>query len=178
MKRLRNRIALRKLTPAVLLGCAALAAAAPASAATLQVAGVQSAPLSSSDPCFDPSALTSYSIAGGLVGCWYTDTLVIHPAQPSGTLSGTIQATGTEHFVGCLDLDGDGACTTGDPSGTLQFSYQFSGKFDPLTGAEIHGRCQHPITSGTGDFAGASGVITFKDDATNGTSLYGGHLGY
>jgi hypothetical protein len=175
MKRQRNRIATRLLTLAVLWGCVALVAAAQASAATLQVAGVQSAPVSSSGPCFDPSALTSYSIAGGLVGCWYTDTLNVRGA---GQPSGTVQATGTEHFVGCLDLDGDGACVTGDPSGTLSFSFQFSGKFDPVTGAEIHGRCHHPITSGTGDFAGATGVITFKDDVTNGTSLYRGHVAF
>jgi hypothetical protein len=45
-----------------------------------------------------------------------------------------------------------------------------------VTGAELHGRCQHPIISGSGDFEGASGVITFKDDVTNGTSLYRGHV--
>jgi hypothetical protein len=170
-----NQNGTRLLPLAAIVSCVALVAAAPASAATFQVGGVQSAPVSSG-PCFDPNAISSYTMAGGLVGCWYTDTLVTHPAQPNGTPSGTIQATGTEHFVGCLDLDNDGACTTGDPSGTLQFSYQFSGKFDPVTGAEIHGRCQHPIVSGTGDFANASGVITFKDDVTNGTSVYAGHV--
>jgi hypothetical protein len=115
-------------------------------------------------------------MVGGLIGCWYTDTLVIHPAQPNGTPSGAIQATGTEHFVGCLDVNDDQTCDSGDPEGTLSFTFQFSGKFDPVTGAEIHGRCQHPIVSGTGDFAGASGVINFKDDVTNGTSLYAGQV--
>jgi hypothetical protein len=114
-------------------------------------------------------------MTGSLVGCWYTDTFVVHPAQPDGTPSGEIQATGTEHFIGCLDLDADGSCT-GDPSGTMGFTYQFTGKFDAL--GEIHGRCQHPITpgSGTGVFTGASGVITFNDDigddANNGCASY------
>jgi hypothetical protein len=112
-------------------------------------------------------------MAGGLIGCWYTDTLT---TRGTGQPSGTIQATGTEHFVGCLDLDRDRACGAGDPSGTLGFSFKFSGKFGPVTGAELHGRCQHPIISGSGDFEGASGVITFKDDVTNGTSLYRGHV--
>ena len=170
-----KRIRTHLLPLAAIAGCVALVAAAPASAATFQVGDVQSAPVSSG-PCFDPNAIASYAMAGGLVGCWYTDTLVTHAAQLYGTPSGTVQATGTEHFVGCLDLDNDGACSAGDPSGTLQFSYQFSGKFDTITGAEIHGRCQHPITSGTGDFANASGVINFKDDVTNGTSLYTGHV--
>jgi hypothetical protein len=153
----------------------AFAGGTPASAANVQVAGVQSAPLISG-PCFDPTAITSYTMVGGLIGCWYTDTLVIHPAQPNGTPSGAIHATGTEHFVGCLDVNGDQTCDSGDPEGTLSFTFQFSGKFDPVTGAEIHGRCQHPIVSGTGDFAGASGVINFKDDVTNGTSLYAGQV--
>jgi hypothetical protein len=136
--------------------------------------GVQSAPVSSG-PCFDPNAVASYVIGGGLVGCWSTDTFVTHSAQPNGTPSGTIQATGTEHFVGCLDVDADRSCMH-DPSGSLAFTYQFSGKFDPATGAEIHGRCQHPIVSGTGDFADASGIISFKDDVANSTSLYTGHV--
>jgi hypothetical protein len=109
-------------------------------------------------------------MTGSLVGCWYTDTFVTHAAQPNGTPGGAIQATGVEHFIGCLDVGGDGVCSGGDPSGTLAFTYQFSGKFNTL--AEIHGRCQHPIVSGTGGFDGSRGVVTFKDDVANGTSLY------
>jgi hypothetical protein len=169
----RLRRLLLVLIPTV--GALTFVGAAPASAGTVQIAGAQSAPVSSG-ACFDSDAPASYTMIGALVGCWYTDTSVIHPGQPNGTPGGTVQATGTEHFVGCLDLDGDGACGPGDPSGTLQFSHQFSGKFDPVTGAEIHGRCQHPITSGTGDFAAATGVITFTDDVTNGTSVYSGHI--
>ena len=149
-----------------------LAGAAPASAGETHIAGVQSPPLSSG-PCFDPGAITSYTMTGGLVGCWYTDTLT---TRGTGQPSGTIQVTGTEHFVGCLDLNGDRTCDGADPQGTLTFSFRFSGKADPVTGAEIRGRCHHPIISATGDFAGASGVIMFKDDVTTGTSLYKGHL--
>jgi hypothetical protein len=113
-------------------------------------------------------------MAGGLIGCWYTDTFILHPAQPNGTPSGVIQATGTEHFIGCLDGDGDDTCTASDPAGTLAFTYQLSAKYDLTTDAEIHGRCQHPIVpgSGTGGFLGARGVITFNDDVTNGTFPY------
>jgi hypothetical protein len=70
------------------------------------------------DPMFTGTPAQENVMTGSLVGCWYTDTLVINPAQPNGTPSGTIQATGTEHFVGCLDVDGDGTCA-GDPSRTL-----------------------------------------------------------
>ena len=151
---------------ALIAGFAALSAT-PASAASVQVSGVQT-PVSSG-PCFDPGAVASFTMQGSLIGCWSVDTFNVQ-SQPSGTF----QATGTEHFTGCLDLDGDQACTAGDPQGTLYFSFQFTGKVDPVTFAEIFGRCQHPIVAGTGDFAGAFGVLTFKDDVTNGTSLYRG----
>jgi hypothetical protein len=106
---------------------------------------------------------------------WYTDTLNFR-GNPVGAPSGTIQATGTEHFAGCLDLDTDGSCT-GDPHGTLAFTFQLSAKFEPVPPfSEIHGRCQHPILSGTGDLAGATGVITFKDDVANSTAPYSGHV--
>ena len=44
------------------------------------------------------------------------------------------------------------------------------------TFAQEHGRCHHPITGGTGDFAGATGVLRFKDDPVAGCSYYSGHL--
>ena len=103
----------------------------------------------------------TYTMYGSLKGCWYT-TIDLVRERPSGTA----QVRGTELFDGCLDLGGDG-CTSGDPAGTISFSFQFSGKFEtvfPYT--EIRGRCQRQITSGTDGFAAASGVITFKDDVT------------
>lgn len=168
-----RRVGARLLALVAVSAAFAFVVAAPASAGTMQVAGVQSAPVTSG-PCFDSMAVNpSYTMVGGLVGCWYTDTF---NQRGAGQPSGTIQATGTEHFVGCLDLNGDGTCDPGEPSGTLMFTFQFTGKFAPVTIAEIHGRCQHPIVSGTDGFAGASGVITFKDDVVTGTSNYKGHV--
>jgi len=71
------------------------------------------------------------------------------------TPSGGYHETGREMFVGTLN---------GGPVGTFTTSYVFSGKYAP-TGAEIHGRCHHPITkgSGTGGLAGAEGRVDFKD---------------
>lgn len=151
----------------------ALVGASSSSAGTMQVSGIQSVPAGPGDPCFDPDAVASYAMEGSLVGCWHTDTFNVRgDGQPSGTL----QATGQEHFVGCLDLDGDHACGSDEPHGTLLFNYQFTGKFDVVTFEEIHGRCWHPIVAGTGGFAGASGVITFHDDVATGTAPYGGHI--
>jgi hypothetical protein len=162
----------------ILLVAAALAAAscclvaAPASASQNQVSGIQSAG-GTAPACGDPSA--SFTMTGGLVGCWYSDTgtFTVHT-----TASGTalIHAAGTEHFTGCLDVDRDGQCTARDLSGSLYFTYTFTGQYDVATGNEIRGRCHHPIVGGTGDFADATGVMDFKDDVSNGTAPYMGHI--
>ena len=145
------------------------ALAAPASAAGAgQVSGNQ-APVATCEG--DSSALGTYVMDGSLIGCWFTDSFDVVREHASGT----VQITGTEHFDGCLDLGGDGTCS-GDPDGTLSFSFQFSGKFDLVTFAEIRGRCQHPIVSGTGGFGTASGVIMFRDDVATGIAPYRGNI--
>lgn len=105
---------------------------------------------------YDPLALT-----GNLVGCWYT-----YVSDARSHPSGTYQETGTELFVGCLN---------GTTCGTFSTTYTFTAKFAP-TGAELHGRCQHPIVGGTGGFAGMSGVILFKDDVDTGIFYYRGNI--
>ena len=148
--------------------------AAPASASENQVSGIQSTATAS--VCGEPS-LGSYTMTGGLIGCWYTDTF--NPKKSNASASGKYQViyTGTEHFTGCLDSDRDGGCS-GDPTGTFYTTFTFTAQYDALTLEEIRGRCHHPIVSGTGDFAGATGVINFKDDISNGTSPYMGHVGF
>lgn len=111
-----------------------------------------------------------FTMSGSLVGCWYSVDL-IDKFQDNGTL----QETGHELFVGCIDSGGDGSCS-GDPTGTLSFSYVFTGKFDPVTFEEIKGRCTHHVDEGTGGFAQASGVINFKDDVEAGIATYNGNL--
>ena len=129
----------------------------------VQVSGVQTP--------VDPVAGT-YVMSGDLNGWWYTTSISavrIHPA-------GTVQLTGTELFSGCIDSNADGACETGEPAGTLDLAFSFSGKYDDLTEAEIHGRCHHEITGGTGDFSTATGMIDFKDDPATGCASYRGHI--
>jgi len=159
----------KRLIALVTLVAAALLVAAPASGAGAgQVAGNQT-PVATCDG--DTSAFGTYAMDGSLIGCWFADSFEVVREHAGGT----VQITGTEHFDGCLDLGGDGSCS-GDTEGTLSFSFQFSGKFDVVTSAEIRGRCQHPIVSGTGGFATASGVITFKDDVTTGIAPYRGNV--
>ena len=47
---------------------------------------------------------------------------------------------------------------------------------DDTFAEEIHGRCHHPIVDGTGDFAGATGVLQFKDDVVNLKYDWRGHI--
>ena len=154
------------ITLAVTMITAALTA--PAMAATARVVGLQIPDVANMCP---ETSIGTYIMEGGLIGCWYTDEFTTIREQPSGAL----QITGTEHFVGCLDLAGDGSCV-GDPTGTLRFAFQFSAKYDLVTFAEIRGRCQHLVVSGTGGFADADGVITFKDDVSTGSASYLGSV--
>ena len=73
--------------------------------------------------------------------------------------------SGTEHFTGCVNSDGDAVCDPGGPSGTFNTTFTFTAKFD-ADGNEVHGRCNHPIVSGTGGFDGVTGVVNFTDDVT------------
>jgi hypothetical protein len=102
---------------------------------------------------------------GDLIGCLYI-TVLTAESSPSGTY----RETGTEFY----DIVGG---TFG--TGTFSTTYRFTGKYDD-SGAEIFGRCQHPLVagSGTGDFEGATGRIDMKDDVETGEFLYRGHLGW
>jgi hypothetical protein len=176
----RRRRALRPLL--VLLGALVAAAAVPAAASAHvgnnQVSGDQSPPVTDANRCFEKSAAASYTMTGSLVGCWYTDTFIVTKDTKRNGIE-EIHAIGTEHFVGCLDVDRGRHCTRPDPHGTLAFTFTFIGQFNATTGKEIQGSCHHPIVSGTDDFAGATGVLNFTDTIVNETlvsSPYTGHI--
>jgi len=144
---------IQRLTLLGVLGLALSALVNPASAAgTTQISG--DATFDAAGPCGTPPAgfpdYAGLELTGDLEGCWYTDVENIKV-----TPSGGYHETGREMFVGTLN---------GGPVGTFTTTYIFSGKYAP-TGAEIHGRCHHPITkgSGTGGLAGAEGRVDFKD---------------
>jgi hypothetical protein len=64
---------------------------------------------------------------------------------------------------------------SGEPTGRFNTTFTFTAKLDPTIG-EIHGRCHHPIVSGSGAFAGARGVISFKDIPAEGRFPYHGNI--
>lgn len=138
----------------LILGAVAVAPGTMASSATI-VSGLQVP--DTTGACNDnPDAIASYQMSGSLIGCWYTDTGVYKNVSPTGFL-----ATGTEHFVGCL----------GSSCGTLFTTFTFTATY--VGDVEAHGRCHHPITGGTGAFAGATGSINFKDDPSGCATYHG-----
>ena len=127
--------------------------------AFIDTAGACPAPPAGYDD-FPPIVMT-----GSLTGCWYTKIL-----SSKQTSSGVYLETGQEIFVGSLN---------GGAEGTFGTTYRFESKWDPdaATGTEIRGRCQHPIVTGTDDFAGATGRVDFKDIiGVPVTYVYRGHI--
>jgi hypothetical protein len=166
MTTVRNR--LRAMTLMTLVVASLLAVlASPASAGTTQVSGGGVFNDDCQPPVGSPPAdLGDYppiDLSGSLDGCWYT-----HVSYSKLNPSGTYQEKGTEVFVGCLN---------GSTCGTFETTYTFTAKYvDDTFAEEIHGRCHHPIVRGTGDFAGAKGLILFKDDVVNLVFDYRGHI--
>jgi hypothetical protein len=128
----------------------ALVLAASASAATYQVSGTQTV--------VDEAAGT-YTMQGSLIGDWAITSFTELATSP------IYRGKGTEEFSGCLDVKRDGRCTKRDPSGTLSFRFRYWALFD-ATGGLVWGTCTHPVTGGTGGFAGAKGVISMVDTPT------------
>ena len=147
----------------LLAGMMALAAFGPAMAAgNTQIAG--DGAYDSEGHCTgDPDSWFTMQMSGDLVGCWYNHGWVVTHNTPSGAY----QERGTETFVGCL--------ADGTTCGTFNTTYTFTGKYAP-DGSEIRGACQHPIVRGTGDFAGISGQVNFKDNVTTGVAAFKGHI--
>jgi len=113
-------------------------------------------------------AVYAIKMTGDLEGCLYA-FIDDYECSPSGTY----REEGREHFVG----------TYNGQSGEFWTTYKFEARYEGCNngapeGAEIFGRCQHPIVagSGTGVFAGVSGQINFKDDIEAGNFPYRAQL--
>jgi len=97
-------------------------------------------------------------MTGGLLGDWKITSFTETAQKP------VFKGKGTESFSGCIDRKLDGSCA-GDPSGTLKFKFRYWGKFGKGDSLEL-GTCAHPVTGGSGDFAGASGFLMMVDTPT------------
>jgi len=109
------------------------------------------------------------TMTGDINGCLY-----VFVDEYECSPSGTYREEGREKFVG----------TYNGQAGTFWTNYKFEAKYEGCSpdgsylGAEIFGRCQHPIvqSSGTGIFSGVTGQINFKDDIEAGNYPYRGQL--
>ncbi|HET6557900.1 MAG TPA: hypothetical protein VFG54_11340 [Prolixibacteraceae bacterium] len=122
------------------------------------------------DPA-DVGADYTIVMEGDLEGCLHTyvDDFECSP-------SGTYREVGRELFVG----------TYNGVSGSFWTTYKFEAKYEGCAedgsylGAEIKGRCQHPLINGSGEgvFEGVAGRLDFKDDIQGSsiTYYYRGHL--
>jgi hypothetical protein len=138
-------------------------------AGATQISGVGFFATTSECDAVSQGADFALRMTGDLEGCLYTfvDDFECSP-------SGTYREEGREYFVG----------TYNGGSGTFRTTYKFEAKYEGCSvngsavGAEIKGRCQHPIVngSGTGVFTGVNGRLDFKDDVVAGNFLYRGHL--
>jgi hypothetical protein len=174
----------RLVTSAALIAVLVCAGSALARSSTVGVSGIQAAVDTTAgapgDPCrtADPEtgAPAQHNVmTGSLIGCWYTDTGDYIDGTPLP--DGVVVVAGTEHFVGCLDINHTGKCTHADPTGSLALTYTFEAQFSSPTN-EIWGGCQHGIVPGmgTGGLARATGWLDFTDNVTNGTSAYHGYI--
>ncbi|GAA4645834.1 hypothetical protein GCM10023115_37940 [Pontixanthobacter gangjinensis] len=109
-------------------------------------------------------------LTGDLEGCLYV-FVKDYGCSPSGTY----REAGQELFVGLYNGE----------EGSFMTNYKFEAKYEAcedgfFVGAEIFGRCQHPLIrgSGTGVFEGVSGRLDFKDNVETGEFPYKGHFRY
>ena len=145
------------------VSASSVAAAPTITMGNTQISGVGVFTNTAECPADSPNVYPPIKLTGGLVGCWYTDTVeVLH-----FTHNGAYQERGTETFIGCL--------SDGTTCGTFKTEYKFTARY-AADGSELHGHCEHPVVSGTGDFAGITGQVNFKDDVQTGEFFYKGHF--
>jgi hypothetical protein len=141
---------------ATVLGTAIAASLLATTAVAVTVSGEQF-PVAGKQTVVSEKAGIS-KMSGGLVGSWKITSFKELATKP------VFKGKGTELFNGCIDRQLDGSCT-GDPSGTINFKFRYWGKFSASDALEL-GTCAHPVTGGTGDFAGATGFLMMVDTPT------------
>lgn len=129
--------------------------------------------LATNEECDSPAEGAVYALrmTGDLVGC-----LFIYIDYYKCSPSGAYYEEGREYFVG----------TYKGETGSFWTTYKFEAKYEGCNpdgsyyGAEILGRCQHPIVLGSGEgvFEGVKGRLDIKDDIDAGNYPYRGHFNW
>jgi hypothetical protein len=114
----------------------------------------------------------------GLDGC--LSVLSVDDSRLSN--GGVYKEYGTERFEGSI-VYSEGGVRVESQSGTFDTDYVITSKWagEPFLSDQFHGRCQHPITPGTGTdaFEGATGRLDFKDTIVGGVAVeypFSGHI--
>jgi hypothetical protein len=164
MSRIRTGVV---IATAAVLVAAVWASTAAAGAAPVTVKGTQTVVNESKG---------KYTVQGDLLGTWNITAFTTHYQGSEGQFVGS----GKELFAGCRDVDRSGACDTGEPKGTIRFTFIYWATLDPKTQALVKGQCVHPVLGGTGAFAGVKGIVHMTDSPTaNGVrTTYTGTLRY
>ena len=139
--------------------------AAAALAAATMVAGAAAATGAAAEAYPVRGVQTGDATTGDLVGTFAG--LTITSVTPHG--GGNFALTATETYIGCIDVDGSGACDAGSPAGTMDFVARITGRVDPASpsGFARIGGAERAV-SGTGDFEGARGKLVFREDVVTG----------
>jgi len=138
---------------------------------SVQISGISYFDVTDACGSAGQGAAYSLNMTGSLTGCLYT-----YVDEWECSPSGTYREIGREYFVG----------TYNGEEGTFWTNYKFEAKYEGCAadgsyiGAEIKGRCQHPIdeTLGTGIFEGVPGRLDMKDDIEAGNYPYTGHFNF
>ena len=162
----RITIAAAVIAAAVFTGSAS---AAKNAAAPITVKGVQT---------IVDEAKGKFEMKGDLVGAWNMTAFTPHYMGPDGQFVGS----GKELFTGCRDANRNGSCEASEQRGTIRFTFIYWATYKPNTQVLLKGQCVHPVTGGTGAFAGVKGVIHMQDRPSpagvkttyTGTLLYAG----
>lgn len=162
------------LVSLAMLLLSAVPAVAAEGGANHQVRGV--ATFSFDGPCPGALHMTPQADGWGLDGCLFLMSIDDWSLSPSGVY----KEYGTERFVGDL-VYSEGGVVIASMSGTFDTVYTITSKWagEPFASPQYHGRCQHPVVSGTGAFAGVTGRIDIRDTIVDGVAVefpYWGHL--
>lgn len=160
---------------AMIVGVLAGPAGAGPEARNSQVRGV--ATFVATETCFGLD-LAPPQDGWGLDGC----LSVLEISDDRMSPGGVYQEYGSERFDGSM-VHSEGGVPDESTRvwGTFDTEYLITSKWAgaPFASEQFHGRCQHPITSGTGAFEGATGRIDFKDNIVGGVAedfSYKGHI--
>lgn len=136
--------------------------AAPAAAGDGEMEIKVSGSIDWSTSCTAYDADYTFGLQGDITGCVYGWLISEEYNEETG------EYQSRDHEIWDVSVAG--------MSGSWESNESFYAGYDPATGDQLWGGCEHPIIegSGTGDFANVDGEVIFVDDVAAGTAYYHG----